>query len=957
MIVLTGISCTQKNWKVDNRGLTVYPREKSAGDAAAVRIVPVGEAIIRVLASADTVFSPDTSLVVIGARPTRFSVRETGERLLLFTSRLQVEVSRLNGRVRFMDLEGRPILEEKRKEAKCFEPIEVDGVKAWSVRQVFESSGEEALYGLGQHQSGTLNYLGRNEELFQYNTKVSVPFLVSTRNYGLLWDNYSFSRYGDPRSHAQLDQFVLYNREGKEGGLTATYYEERQPAFRTADPAEKAGCGSGKDETGSIFVQREERIIDYENLETVKNFPEGFDFNHARIVWEGQIESREDGIHHFLLYYAGYTRIWIDGRLMADKWRTAWNPSVAKFPVRMKKGEKYRLRLEWIPDGGVSYIGLKALSPEEPSRQNDIAFWSEMGRQIDYYFMSGRSMDGVIKNYRQLTGKAQVMPRWAMGFWQSRERYKTQTELLGTLKEFRRRHIPIDNIVQDWSYWPVDRWGSHEFDRERFPDPAGMVNEVHKLNARLMISVWPKFYLGTEHFREFDEKGWMYRQAITDSIRDWIYPGYFGSFYDAYRPEARKLFWKQIDEHLYSLGIDAWWLDATEPDILSNAGMNYRKALMNPTALGPSTRFFNAYALMNAKGIYEGQRAKNPDDRVFILTRSGFAGMQRYGTTTWSGDIGTCWEDLRVQIPAGINFSLSGLPYWSMDIGGFCVQKRFERAAEGSEDLEEWRELNTRWFQFGAFVPVFRSHGQYPYREIWNLAPDGHPAFSSMLYYNRLRYRLMPYIYSLAGKVWFEDYTLMRALAMDFPNDRKVYDLADQYLFGPSLLVCPVYRFGERSREVYLPGGADWYELYSGRFAAGGQKLRADAPYERMPLFVRAGSILPVGPEIEYTGQKPEAPLDIYVYAGADGSFGLYEDEGTNYNYEQGKYSLIPFSWSEKAQELTIGERQGTFPGMVNERVFRIIRISGDRPVPFLSEKAAGETVRYSGEPLTFRLQ
>ncbi len=615
----------------------------------------------------------------------------------------------------------------------------------------------------------------------------------------------------------------------------------------------------------------------------------------------------------------------------------------------MSEGEKYHLKLEWIPDGGVSYIGLKALSPVAPEAQDDIAFWSEMGDQIDYYFMKGDNMDGVTKNYRQLTGKAQVMPKWAMGFWQSRERYKTQDELLKTLKEFRKRNIPIDNIVQDWSYWEVDQWGSHEFDASRFPDPEGMIQEVHDNHARIMISVWPKFYLGTEHYNEFDKNGWMYQQAIKDSIRDWIHPGYIGSFYDAYHPEARQLFWEQIDEHLYEKGIDAWWLDATEPDILSNASVEYRKRLMNPTAFGPSTKYFNAFALMNAKGIYEGQRAKNPDDRVFILTRSGFTGMQRFETVTWSGDIGTCWEDMEAQIPAGINFSMSGLPYRTMDIGGFSVQKPFERAKEGSPEMEEWRELNTRWYQFGAFVPLFRVHGQYPNREIYNLAPESHPAYQSMLYYNKLRYRLMPYIYSLTGDVYHKDYTLMRGLAMDFPHDRRVHNIGDQYLFGPSLMVCPVYNYQVRKRDVYFPDNGGWYSLYSGEYIAGGQKLNVSAPYERMPLFVRAGSILPVGPEIEYTSQKKADPIKLYVYTGADAQFSLYEDEGTNYNYEKGAFANIPMTYDEASKKLTIKAREGEFEGILKERKFEVIFVSKLRAQTFNPESDKGVVINYNG--------
>jgi alpha-D-xyloside xylohydrolase len=928
------LSCTSKKWNSESGVLTVYPRQTNEYSAKAIQIVPVTDEIIKVAASTGKTFSNDPELVVIpGKKTVNFNLNETRDTLTLSTSEMQVKVLKSSGGVSFFDKSGNLILKEKPESGNSFEPVETDGVKGYALHRVFESPGEEAIYGLGQHQAGEMNYKGKNEELFQYNTKVSVPFIVSTKNYGLLWDNYSYSRFGDPRAYGQIEQFTLFGKNGEEGGLTASYIDDRDKEH--------------------LFTERMESVIDYENLTTIHNFPEGFNFNNARITWEGDLQPKESGIFNFLLYYAGYTKIWVDGKLYADKWRTSWNPSVAKFRINMEEGRKYHLKLEWIPDGGVSYIGLKALSPVNPEERQQISFWSETGDQINYYFIKGNSMDGVIKNYRELTGKAQIMPEWAMGFWQSRERYKTQDELVNTLAEFRKRHIPIDNIVQDWSYWKVDQWGSHEFDHTRFPDPAGMVKAVHDNHARIMISVWPKFYTGTEHYNEFNSKGWIYPQAVKDSIRDWIWPGYIGSFYDAYSEEARKLFWKQIDEHLYTKGFDAWWMDASEPDILSNASMDYRKQLMNPTALGPSAKYFNTYALMNAKGIYEGQREKNPDDRVFILTRSGFAGIQQYGAAIWSGDIGTCWEDLRSQITAGINFSMSGLPYWTMDIGGFSVQRKFERAKEGSPEMDEWRELNTRWFQFGAFAPLFRSHGQFPYREIFNLAPENHPAYRSMLYYDKLRYRLMPYIYSLAGAVYHNGYSIMRGLAMDFPTDQKVWEIADQYLFGPSLMVCPVGIYKVRQRDIYFPGSG-WYDLYSGNYLSGSQQLTVDAPYERMPLFVREGSIIPVGPEIEYTSEKKDAPLDIYVYTGADGSFDLYEDEGTNYNYEKGKFTLIRFTWSEADQKMTVADRKGAFDGMLKDRIFRIILVSKEKPVPFLSEKTKAAEIKYSGSQVVF---
>lgn len=373
--------------------------------------------------------------------------------------------------------------------------------------------------------------------------------------------------------------------------------------------------------------------------------------------------------------------VWIDHKeVVEERWRTAWNPNSYKFAVSLEAGKKVPLKIEWKPDGGTSYLGLTALSPVAETEQNKLSLYSEMGNEIDYYFIYGENADEVISGYRRLTGKSQIMPKWTMGYWQSRERYRTQEELLSTLKEFRERGFPIDNIVQDWNYWEDDQWGSHEFDQTRFFDPKGMIDSVHALNARFMISVWPKFYVNTQHYKEFDRNGWMYKQAVKDSLRDWVGPGYVGSFYDAYSEGARKLFWKQLEDKLYPLGIDAWWMDASEPNIRDCTDMEYRKQFCGPTALGPSTKYFNAYALVNAQGIYEGQRGADPDKRIFLLTRSGFAGLQRYSTATWSGDIATRWEDMKAQIAAGLNFFMSGIPYWTMDIGGFCTENRYVAA-------------------------------------------------------------------------------------------------------------------------------------------------------------------------------------------------------------------------------------------------------------------------------------
>lgn len=947
LLCLCATACSSAYRQTDDGVIVTLP-QRSGNDARLLRLRVVEDKIIRVTAVPAGRLPKDNSLIVLPSAyaDTPFTVEERNDTLLLTTAAVQAAIDLQTGALAFSDCGGTTRLRERQGGGKTFSPITVDGVSAYSYRVQFDSPDDEAFYGLGQHQSDEFNYKGKNESLFQYNTKVSVPFVLSNKNYGLLFDTYSLCKWGDSREYAQLHElFDLYDADGEAGALTAVY---------TPDAKKKKA---------SPLTRRENRIC-YEDQKTITDLPKDFPLDGSVVTYTGEIAARETGDYRFHLYYAGYVKVYIDGKLaVPERWRTAWNPNGYKFTVPLSAGQRVPLRIEWRPDGGVSYLGLRALSPVADDEQNRLSWYSEMSDALDYYYIAGDNADDVIAGYRRLTGKAPVMPRWAMGFWQSRERYKTQAEILEAMNEFRRRRIPIDNIVLDWSYWKEDAWGSHEFDPARFPDPAGMVDSLHALHGRMMISVWPKFYMTTEHFKEFDRKGLMYRQAIKDSIRDWIGHGYIGSFYDAYSAEGRKIFWRQMREHLYPLGIDAWWMDASEPNIRDCTDMDYRKALCGPTALGPSTQYFNAYALMNAEAIYDGQREADPDRRVFLLTRSGFAGLQRYSTATWSGDIGTRWEDMKAQISAGLNFSICGIPYWSMDIGGFCVEKRYEsgfkhfiKTGEENADLQEWRELNTRWYQFGAFVPIFRAHGQYPYREIYHIAPEGHPAYASIAYYIGLRYRLMPYIYTLAGMTWHNDYTLMRPLAMDFPDDERVLNTGDQYMFGTAFMVCPVYTYGARSREVCFPAGSGWYDFYTGRHIAGGQTATVAAPYERMPLFVREGSIVPFGRAIQYSDEYPADTLTLYVYTGRDASFSLYEDENVNYNYEHGAFLRIPITYDEASGTLTVGAQQGAYEGMSARRTLHIVRVSPHRAVPYDPTRTPDHTVDYTGEEIKIPL-
>ena len=934
VLILTAFNACTGTFKQDDSGVTVKVQSPVKGGPALVRLEVMGDKLIRVSATPDRKFADPQSLIILPAEEkTPFEVDQSEETVTVSTASIKANVSALTGEVWFTDLEGNVLLAEQNGGGKSFEPIEVDGTRGYSFRQVFESPEDEAFYGLGQHQADEFNYKGKNEQLFQYNTKVSVPFIVSNKGYGVLMDSYSIMRFGNPEDYKQLGEvFRLYDKTGKEGCLTGTYV----PSY------------------GETLV-RDEAQIYFEHLVApemakVVNLPEDFQFFGSNVKYEGSIEAPADGEYQFILYYAGYTTVKIGGEtVVPERWRTAWNPNAYKFTVSLKAGERTPIEIDWQPDGGVSYCGLRVYDVVDPVEQAKHSWWSEMSRQMDWYFIAGDDMDEIISGYRALTGKAQIMPKWAMGYWQSRERYKTSTEMIEALEGFRKRNIPIDNIVMDWSHWEEDAWGSHEFDPARFPDPKAMVDSIHNMGGRMMISVWPKFYVDTEHYKELNDKGWMYNKANEDGIRDWIGTGYLYGFYDAYAQGARELFWNQMYEHYYPLGIDAWWMDASEPNVRDCTDMDYRKALCGPTALGSSTEYFNTYSVVNADAIYNGQRGADPDKRVFLLTRSGFAGLQRYSTATWSGDIATRWEDMKAQISAGLNFAISGIPYWTMDIGGFCVENRyvagqeiFNRTGKENEDQKEWRELNTRWFQFGAFCPLFRAHGQYPFREPWEIAPEGHPAYESIVYYTKLRYALMPYIYSLAGKTWFEDYTIMRPLVMDFMADAGVKNIGDAYMFGPSFLVAPVYEYGARSREVYFPDCEGWYDFYKNEFIEGGRSELVDAPYDRMPLYVRAGSIVPMGPEIQWSDEKPADVIDLYIYQGADGSFTLYEDENVNYNYEKGLYSMIEFDYDDDHRLLSIGERRGEFPGMLEERVFNVIPVSKD---------GAGktQTVRYDG--------
>lgn len=572
--------------------------------------------------------------------------------------------------------------------------------------------------------------------------------------------------------------------------------------------------------------------------------------------------------------------------------------------------------------------------------------FESLGHCADYYFMYGGTPDKIIAEVRDLTGHAPMLPLWSYGFFQSKERYHTQEENLNVLKEFRKLQIPIDCMIQDWRYWAEyqhtdSAWNSHSFDPERFPEPKKWADEIHRLNAKLMIVAWPGFGPKTEQRKEFDAKG------MIINFDTWP-PKSGARPYDAYNSEARDIYWKYLNKGIFSyIGNDGWWLDSTEPDHIDRKESDYDL----PTALGSYRSVKNAFSLMHNAGIATHQKAYNQNKRVVLLTRSGFIGQQRYGSNTWSGDVSSTWEMLEKQIPAALNYTLMGIPNWNSDIGGFFANHWNEG---GGAKNPKYQDLYVRWMQFGTFCPMMRSHGTEVPREIWNFGKRGDWCFDAQEKMIKLRYRLLPYIYSTSWDVSSNDGTFMRPLLMDFTADKKTYELGGEYLFGRSILVTPVTKPEVTEWPVYLPEGADWWDFWSNQKQQGGQTVNRAVTKDILPVYIKAGSILPFGPQVQYSTEKNWDNLEIRIYPGADGTFTLYEDENDNYNYEKGVYSTIRFQWNDKTRNLTIEDRQGEFPGMLKNRKFNVVLVNqksgtGDAPMK------GGKSVNYTGKKTTVK--
>ena len=614
--------------------------------------------------------------------------------------------------------------------------------------------------------------------------------------------------------------------------------------------------------------------------------------------------------------------------------------------------------------------------------EQETSFCSEVGDCIDYYFMYGGSADGVIAEVRALTGDVPMMPLWSYGFMQSKERYKSQEETVGVVKKYRELGIPLDCIIQDWQYWGHNYlWNAMDFQNPAFSRPKDMIDEVHALNARMMISIWSSFCPATKPYRALDKEGLLF------DIETWPQSGVDGwppnleypsgvRVYDAYSPKARDIYWEHLNKGIFQLGMDGWWMDSTEPDHFNHKESDFDRQ----TGLGSYRSVRNAYPLVSVGGVSDHQRALTQDKRVIILTRSGFLGQQRYGSNVWSGDVQSSWDMFRKQITAGLNFSLTGMPHWNSDLGGFFAGSYNTSWGDNSATRNPmYQELYVRWLQFGVFCPMMRSHGADVPREFYWYGKKGEPIYDALVDAVKLRYTLLPYIYSTSWDVTHNRSTFMRALFMDFVNDKQTWNVNDEYMFGKAFLVAPVLHAQytpevqqktleenegwnrdskksaktpiltdfthSKNMEVYLPAGTRWYNFWTNEAIEGGQKLVISTTLNRIPLFVRAGSIVPCGPDVQYTGEKKWDNLTLCVYPGENGNFTLYEDEGDNYNYENGAYTEIPMNWDNASRILTIGARKGEYNGMLQKRQFIVKAIDGN-----------SKTVTYTGKKIRVKL-
>jgi len=833
-----------RSFERNSSGITLH------SDGGALRIDVCSDRIIHVIASPTPKISPVIVPAVIHpCQDNNFKVVSDKSTVTIHTAALEISIDRGTGALRFLSPDGISVLSEPGDGGRTLTPITIDGSRTFHVQQAFMSPQDEALYGLGQHQEGFFNLRGIPLRLQQANTNISIPVLLSTKGYGLIWNNASLTDFN------AADQPIQLDAAGK-------------GSFHSGQSGEY-GFLLGGNERGRLRLSvGDETVIDLHNM---------------------------------------------------------WVPDTAGAKINLRADSDYQISAQ---TGGNTQLFVRP-----PSDTTE--FRSEAGGAVDYYFLYGPELDRVVQEYREMTGPAPLLPRWAYGFWQCRERYSSQQQILDTAAEFRKRQIPVDVIVQDWQYWGKYGWNAMRFDESEYPDPAKLMSDLHRQNFHMVISVWAKFGIETEVDHELAKA-----HLLLTSDAKTGEPGEAKekeNWVDLFNLKAQKAYWSDIDRNLFSAGLDGWWLDASEPegDPLKN----------DETYLGPGVLVRNAFPLFETSAVFNGQRATTESKRVVILSRSAFTGQQRNSSISWSGDISGNWETLHRQIPAGLSFSMSGLPYWTTDIGGFFRPPDQYTSAD-------YHELLIRWFQFGAFCPIFRVHGYRSETEMWKYGPGVEKALTQI---DGLRYRLLPYIYSEAWGVTNRGETLMQGLPLVYPNDTAVRDVTDEFLFGNSMLVSPVTQKGATTRNVVLPAGNDWVDFWTGQRQRGGQTIAVHAPLDRIPILVKAGSIVPMGPAVQ-SAAEPEEPLEIRIYGGSDADFQLYDDSGDGYAYEHGARATVHLHWNDNQKTLLIGDRSGAFPGMLAKRNFRIVFVKQDHGVGAEPDPDADRSVTYVGRKVSINL-
>ncbi|MFT4071224.1 MAG: glycoside hydrolase family 31 protein [Dysgonamonadaceae bacterium] len=828
-------------------------------------VLPLSENAVRIKFYTETDGNLPELILNESAVTPKFQVSDLPSRLEIRAHKLIVSVDKKNGQISYANQSGKVFLAEKAASRKLI-PGTIQGEPCFSVEQSFESPSDEYIFGLGQFQDGQYNLKNITRKLTQVNTQIAIPFIFSSKGYGILWHQYGLTDFNP------ADNYIVLEKQ-------------QQPNSENSQIAEV---------TTTSGTQK---------------------ISQNQTLYQGKLNIPADGEYSLFLDLGEMGNryfVAVDGKPVIDQ-SNMWLPPTVGTLVQLMAGE-HQVQILCKSDNSPKLSWRKS--------NNLTTFRSSVAKSLDYVVFYGPSADDVIASYRNLSGNVPMFPKWAYGFWQCRERYTSSTHLVETVKEFRKRNLPMDVIVQDWQYWGDRGWGVPQFDEKNYPNPSGFIKELHDLNAHFNISIWSN-----------PDKNSIIGQKYVAANR--FIPN--TKWLDYFNPETRKEYWNTLKENMFDSGVDSWWMDAVEPE---NDALKGEK-----TYMGPGDLFRLTYPLMVSRTVSEGQRKTSSDKRVCILTRSAFPGQQRYGIINWSGDIGYTWDVFKNQIVAGLNYTLTGFAYWTTDIGGFF------RPGSTQYTDEKYHELLTRWYQWGAFCPIFRMHGYMTETEPWKYGSKVEDNMRKML---NLRYRLMPYIYSEAWQVTRNGSTLMRPLVMDFGSDSVALQRPYEYMFGKSLLVAPVTEAGVETWKTYLPKASAWYDFWTGEQLPGGCETTRKVSLDIIPVYVKAGTILPVGPVMQYATEKQYDKLEIRIYSGADGKFTLYEDENDNYNYENGKYSTIDFSWNQKTQRLTIGQRKGTFAGMLTSRQFNIILMNQKNGVN--KNLMNSIQVSYSGKPISIKL-